>query len=116
MISILANWLLYLLGAVRQSRALRFGCDLAVLQRNRCDDALCVLFRYLNKVIQVHQLIGYEGRKWIRERKQNVLLIISSVVVVLYAPSLLTMLSNTFWAWPEVGTGILLVAPTNGEK
>lgn len=114
MISILANWALYLLGTVRQSRALRFGCDLAVFQRNRCNDALCVLFRYLNKVVQVHQLIGYVGRKWIIKRKK-VLLIISSVVV-LYPPSLLTMLSNTFWTCPEVGTGILLVAPTNGEK
>lgn len=26
------------------------------------------------------------------------------------------MLSNTFWVWPEVGTGILLAAPPIGEK
>lgn len=53
----------YLPTAVLRCRAFSLVCDLADILGCRRDNALGILFSHLNKVIQVHQLCGWENTK-----------------------------------------------------
>ncbi len=59
------NFLLifYLPTAVSRCRAFSLVCDLADILGRRGDNTLRILFSHLNKVIQVHQLCGWEDTK-----------------------------------------------------
>ena len=110
------SWLTgYLYLPVTLKRSFSFAFGLAAILGNRWDNTLCILFSHLNKVIQVHKLIGCEDTK--RAVIEKIYCILCLFVTLFeYLQSLLIMLSNTFWVWPEVGTGILFAVPPVEEE
>lgn len=108
----ISNVVFYLLNTSAGCRAFSLGCGLVVILGCRGNNALCILFCHLYKLIQVHQLFGWE------DMMQGIIqeCTVSPLSLSGHLPSLLTMLSNTFWVWVEVGPGILLAVPPTGEK
>lgn len=53
------------------------------------------------------------GSRWFHERTRD---IICTSLFSGYSHSLLTMLSSTFWVWPDVGAETLFAVPPIGEK